>query len=50
MRPDSLILHFRPRTVPEKTLRFTLTWALGGSALVLVLVLAATRRHRKGNP
>ena len=42
MRPDSLILHFRPRTVPERTLRFKLTWALGGSALVLVLVLAFT--------
>lgn len=23
---DSLILHLHPSTVPEKTLRFTLTW------------------------
>jgi quinol-cytochrome oxidoreductase complex cytochrome b subunit len=31
-----LVLHFRPRRVPEKTLRFTLTWGLGGMAAVLV--------------
>jgi quinol-cytochrome oxidoreductase complex cytochrome b subunit len=34
----TLILHFRPRRVPEKTLRFTLTWGLGGMAAVLVLL------------
>jgi quinol-cytochrome oxidoreductase complex cytochrome b subunit len=32
----TLVLHFRPRRVPEKTLRFTLTWGLGGMAAVLV--------------
>jgi quinol-cytochrome oxidoreductase complex cytochrome b subunit len=31
-----LVLHFRPRRVAEKTLRFTLTWGLGGTAAVLV--------------
>lgn len=39
---DSLILHFRPRTVPEATLNFTLTWGLGGMAVVLMLLLALT--------
>jgi quinol-cytochrome oxidoreductase complex cytochrome b subunit len=39
---SSLILHFRPRTVPEQTLRFTLTWGLGGMALVLILLLFGT--------
>jgi quinol-cytochrome oxidoreductase complex cytochrome b subunit len=36
---NSLMLHFRPRKVPERTLRFTLTWGLGGMALVLVTLL-----------
>jgi quinol-cytochrome oxidoreductase complex cytochrome b subunit len=31
-----LVLHFRPRKVAEKTLRFNLTWGLGGMAAVLV--------------
>ena len=39
---NNLILHFRPRTVPEKTLRFTLTWGLGGMAVVLVLLQIGT--------
>jgi quinol-cytochrome oxidoreductase complex cytochrome b subunit len=34
----TLVLHFRPRRVPERTLRFTLTWGLGGMATVLVLL------------
>jgi len=34
----TLVLHFRPRRVPERTLRFTLTWGLGGMAAVLVLL------------
>ncbi|MCW8925487.1 MAG: cytochrome b N-terminal domain-containing protein [Xanthomonadales bacterium] len=38
----SFLLHFRPRAVPERTLRFTLTWGLGGMAMVLVLLLIAT--------
>ena len=37
-----LILHFRPRTVPEPTLKFTFTWGLGGSAVVLILLLIST--------
>jgi quinol-cytochrome oxidoreductase complex cytochrome b subunit len=32
----TLALHFRPRRVVEKTLRFSLTWGLGGIATVLV--------------
>jgi quinol-cytochrome oxidoreductase complex cytochrome b subunit len=39
---NSLLLHFRPRTVPERTLRLTLTWGLGGMAAVLVLLLFGT--------
>jgi quinol-cytochrome oxidoreductase complex cytochrome b subunit len=33
---NSLLLHFRPQTVPRRTLKFTLTWGLGGMAVVLV--------------
>jgi quinol-cytochrome oxidoreductase complex cytochrome b subunit len=33
-----LLLHFRPATVPEKTLDFSLTWGLGGMAVVLVML------------
>jgi quinol-cytochrome oxidoreductase complex cytochrome b subunit len=39
---NSLMLHFRPRSVHERTLRFTLTWGLGGMAVVLVCMLFAT--------
>ena len=39
---NTLALHFRPRTVPEKTLRFSLTWGLGGMAAVLILLLFGT--------
>jgi quinol-cytochrome oxidoreductase complex cytochrome b subunit len=39
---NSLVLHFRPRTVPERTLRFTLTWGLGGMAAVLILTQLGT--------
>ena len=39
---NSLVLHFRPRTVPARTLRFTLTWGLGGMAVVLILLLFGT--------
>jgi DNA-binding CsgD family transcriptional regulator len=38
----NLILHFRPSTVPEKTLRFSLTWGLGGMAATLVLLQFVT--------
>jgi quinol-cytochrome oxidoreductase complex cytochrome b subunit len=37
-----LLLHFRPRVVPERTLRLSLTWGLGGMAAVLVFVLFGT--------
>jgi quinol-cytochrome oxidoreductase complex cytochrome b subunit len=36
------LLHFRPGTVPERTLRFSLTWGLGGAAVVLVCLLFAS--------
>jgi quinol-cytochrome oxidoreductase complex cytochrome b subunit len=39
---NSLVFHFRPRLVNAQTLRFTLTWGLGGMAVVLVFVLFAT--------
>lgn len=39
---NSLILHFRPRNVQERTLRLTLTWGLGGMAVVLILLLFGT--------
>jgi quinol-cytochrome oxidoreductase complex cytochrome b subunit len=39
---NTFILHFRPRNVPEPTLRFTLTWGLGGMAFVLVTLLIGT--------
>ena len=39
---NTLVLHFRPRRVPERTLRFTLTWGLGGMAVVLVTMLIGT--------
>ncbi len=38
----NLVLHFRPATVPAKTLQFSLTWGLGGMAVVLVLLQFAT--------
>jgi len=38
----NLVLHLRPSTVPEKTLKFTLTWGLGGMAAVLVLLQIGT--------
>ncbi len=39
---NTLVLHFRPKVVQERTLRFTLTWGLGGMAAVLVILLFAT--------
>ena len=38
----SLILHLHPSTLPEQTLRLTLTWGLGGMAAVLMVVLLIT--------
>jgi quinol-cytochrome oxidoreductase complex cytochrome b subunit len=37
-----LLLHFRPATVPAPTLRFTLSWGLGGMAVILVLLQLIT--------
>lgn len=39
---SNLIFHFRPPVVKEKTLRFTLTWGMGGMAVTLVLLQMAT--------
>jgi len=39
---NTLVLHFRPKVVQTRTLRFTLTWGLGGMAVVLVCLLFAT--------
>ena len=38
----NLLLHFRPSEVPERTLRLSLTWGLGGMAVVLVFLLIGT--------
>jgi quinol-cytochrome oxidoreductase complex cytochrome b subunit len=38
----SFLMHFRPRAVPERTLRLSLTWGLGGMAVVLVFLLLGT--------
>ena len=38
----NLILHFRPPSVKEKTLIFTLSWGLGGIAVTLVMLQMAT--------
>lgn len=39
---NNLILHFRPLKLPERSLRYTHTWGLGGSSAVLFLLLVAT--------
>ena len=39
---NTLVLHFRPKVVQERTLRFTLTWGLGGMAVVLVVLMFST--------
>jgi quinol-cytochrome oxidoreductase complex cytochrome b subunit len=36
---SSFLLHLHPRTVPTETLRFTLSWGLGGMAALLVALL-----------
>jgi len=38
----SFLLHFRPASVPERTLDFSLSWGQGGMALVLVILLFAS--------
>ena len=44
---NTLVLHFRPKFVQERTLRFTLTWGLGGMAVILVCLLFATGMMQK---
>jgi quinol-cytochrome oxidoreductase complex cytochrome b subunit len=39
---NTLVLHLRPTRVPEKTIRYTHTFGLGGMSLVLVLMLMGT--------
>ena len=39
---STFIFHFRPRTVPEATLAFNLTWGLGGMAAVLITLQIGT--------
>ena len=36
------ILHFRPVRLPEKTIRYTHTWGLGGMSATLFMLLVAT--------
>ncbi len=38
----NFLLHFRPSEVPERTLRFTFTWALGVASTVLLVFLMAS--------
>jgi len=38
----NFLLHFRPRSVPERTLKLTLTWGLGVVAVVMVFLLLLT--------
>ena len=37
-----LLLHFRPQRVNQETLRFTLSWGLGGMAATLLIIQLAT--------
>ena len=39
---DSLVLHLHPTKIPDRTLRWTYTWGLGGLAAVLMTILAFT--------
>ncbi len=39
---DNIVLHLHPTKVPERTLRFTYTWGLGGLSAFLLLLLIAT--------
>ncbi|MCG8306700.1 MAG: cytochrome bc complex cytochrome b subunit [Cytophagales bacterium] len=39
---NNLILHLHPNMVPEKALKFTLTWGLGGMAALLFVLLVFT--------
>jgi quinol-cytochrome oxidoreductase complex cytochrome b subunit len=39
---NNLILHLHPKVVPEKAIKFTLTYGLGGMAALLFVILAGT--------
>jgi quinol-cytochrome oxidoreductase complex cytochrome b subunit len=39
---DNLIFHIHPSTLPERNLRFTHTWGLGGMSLVLLFIQTAS--------
>lgn len=39
---DSLVLHLHPAKVPERTLKWTYTWGLGGLSALLLMVLVIT--------
>ena len=39
---DHLVLHARPVRLPERTMKFTHTWGLGGMSLVLFALLLLT--------
>jgi quinol-cytochrome oxidoreductase complex cytochrome b subunit len=39
---NSLVLHLHPTKVPDRTLRWTYTWGLGGLAAALMMILALT--------
>lgn len=41
-RLTGFLFHIHPRTVPESTLRFTLSWGLGGISLTLIFLLTLT--------
>ena len=41
-RMNNLILHIHPRVIPEKAIRFSLTFGLGGMAVLLVVFLMFT--------
>lgn len=41
-KKKNFIYHIHPPTIPEKVLKFTHTWGLGGSALVLVMMQVIT--------
>lgn len=39
---DSLVLHLHPSKVPERTLKWTYTWGLGGLSGILIVLLGLT--------
>ena len=39
---DNLVLHLHPSKVPERTLKWTYTWGLGGLSALLIMMLGLT--------